>query len=220
MIKFVFYSKKRGRSILIQGEPIAYDVKRLRQNQPIKSMVLVHKLKDDLIKMLGVEGETIWKNIRGKPKWKRKGGILLCGKPGTGKTLFQKIITRGLEFGQVDNNNENFPLANCYKVEVIIWEEARLSFQNVDMYKKVLEGRDYVISVKHEQSVLQSDWTPVVITTNDTGFPSDVSISDKSAIRERCYKIECREKWFSLKSEELEEVDFDQLSRLLDIKWL
>lgn len=122
--------------------------------------------------------------------------------------------------GHIDNNNENFPLGNAYDVDIIIWEEARLQFQNVDLFKKVLEGRDYVINVKHDTAKFQVDWTPIIITTNDSSFPSDVWSIDQQAIREWCYKVECMDKWYSVSGRELELVDLEEISRILDAKWV
>jgi len=92
-------------------------------------------------------------------------------------------------------------------------------FQHVPLFKKVLEGRDYVINKKHNPCVFQYDWTPVIITTNESRFPADLSERDREAILQRCYKIACDKKWYSVADKQLELADLEDISKILDARW-
>ena len=133
----------------MRGDPIKHDVKRLRAEPQIKNQHVTATLANDIIRLFRLEGRTLWNCIRGKPIWKRKATILLSGKPGTGKSLLSKIMTMGMTIGYIDSFNDAFPITELEDVEVGVWEEGHLMFQHVPLFKKVLEGRDYVINKKH-----------------------------------------------------------------------
>ncbi len=222
----------RGMAI-IDGNPVTYNVKRKRMKQYVgedtteikeSTQVLSKRLAKDLMDYLDLichgRGRIIWNNVRGTPYWKRRATVVIQGPPGTGKTLMQCILTRGLNKGYIDALNMNFSLSGCHNVDVIVWEEANLAFQFVDLYKKVFEGRDYVINMKGKSGSYQGNWTPVVVTTNQSSFPKNVGTTDKAAIRERCYIITLGSQWYKTVSDrELDAVDLDRVANYIDLQW-
>ncbi len=168
--------------------------------------------------------KVMWNTIRGIPAWKRKAAVLLKGAPGSGKTLIQTVMTQSLKVGFIDTLNLNFPLSHCRNVDVIVWEEASMSFQLADTYKKVMEGRGYLINIKGKEGVVQNEWTPIVITTNQTQFPKMIGTIDKRAIKERMYEVELGGiSWLTRggfdQVTELADISLRNVANIIDLEW-
>lgn len=146
--------------------------------------------------------------------------ILISGNPGTGKTLLQNILSNGLRTGHVDTLNVNFPLEHCYQAQCINWDEGHIPFQLCNLYKTVLQGTGYIIQRKGKPAVIQSNWVPVIITTNQKSFPEGINTIDKAAIRQRCTEIKIPTRWYSAHEDEIDQLDIQEVRQLLCNKWL
>ncbi len=190
---------------------------RLLDKSSNKTINVTKKLIKEVKQILN---KDIWNTIRGRPNNFRKACVHFHGEPGTGKTLLQSILTRGLVKGYIDSSNANFPLSNIHSVDVVIFEEGNIPFQLIDVFKKVLEGTGYPINKKNEGSVIQTDWIPVVATSNREKLSSETTVEDDRALRDRITTVRLNRNWYSLKPEDLDQVDFDRACDTLDLLWL
>lgn len=205
----------------VEGQPITHDIRSMRKrkfNSDSKECLKATKqIAKDIMKVIN---KDIWNTIRGKPTNFRKASIYMYGPPGTGKTLLQSILSRGMSKGFINTQTDNFSLADCHQVEVIIWEEATIPFQMIETYKKVMEGQGYPINIKGENPVFQNEWTPVIITSNKKFLSEQLTKEEEESLKERVIEIPLMEKWFSLDNKDLNIVDYDHLVNSLDLKWI
>ncbi len=212
----------RGKvTTVVAGSRIGHDVKRQRVVDIVADDPQVIANTQNLISSIeAFFPADAWRTVRGVPPNKRRATIHMTGPPGTGKTLMQSILTRGMQKAYVDVTAESFPLASCQGAEVIVWEEGKINIQQQDMIKKVFEGRDYPINRKGRDSTVQTDWTPVVVTSNSRRLLEALSSEERAPLYERMYRINIARPWFNLTGVMLERVDMDVVAASLDKKWL
>ncbi len=217
-------TENRKRTGICYERKAGYDVKKIRYewmtNGGKKDMELSRQVANKLMKIVTPE---IWNTVRGKPPRMRKAAVVISGAPGTGKTLLSNILCQGLRKGHVDTLNLQFPLGACYGVEVIQWEEANMPFQHFDIFKKVFEGRDYPINRKGKEQLVQSEWTPIVLTTNQRTFPTDAGHDDREALHQRSYyiKMSAGQKWWGsdITDDQMNELDLGFICDCVDVQW-
>lgn len=152
--------------------------------------------------------------IRHSPPSKKKACLLLVGPSNTGKTLIGDILSSGLKTGCTNLLTNSFALEQCHDCDVIRGEEVEIETY-IDWWKKVLEGGPYVIERKARQSVIQRDWTPIIITANKVPWYT-LSNIDGISLLNRCYFVTLSNSFLRGLASELELLNIPAIASLLD----
>lgn len=155
--------------------------------------------------------------IRLVPIDRRRACTMLIGPPGTGKSFIAWLLAEGLDIGVVcQEATENFAISDAYEREVVVWEEAEVPFQFVQLYKTFMQGSGYTINRKGKQLVFQREWTPVVMTCNQEPWRRVGTEADRLAFCERCLRIDVNTPIVIWSYEEMYQFDRSYFCRLLE----
>ena len=96
--------------------------------------------------------------------------LLLTGKPSSGKSAIAESLVNAFfrcSRGTPDNNSRSaFQWNDCVNKRVILWEEPRITADNVEDCKKIFGGQEHITNAKYKSGVTVPP-TPVIVTSND-----------------------------------------------------
>ncbi|KAL1117625.1 hypothetical protein AAG570_003940 [Ranatra chinensis] len=105
--------------------------------------------------------------------------ILIKGPPNVGKTWFANIVSKlMLNTGFIRNTNRysRFPLQDCVRRNLLIFDEPNVEASSLEMFKLLLGGTPADIKFKNQNLINR---TPVLVTCNRDPFPVNAEFTSR-----------------------------------------